>query len=543
MKIDTVQLPFGQPVTEAYIQRSHPGVEALFGRHAAEPAHWTSRLRWLKEHAHNRADAGLLADAMQAYNDRFGCDAAVTANIEAIRSGAPVIVTGQQAGLWTGPLLVIHKAVTAISAAREASAQAGTQVVPVFWIAGEDHDWDEANHALVRNAATGLTRLSMQRPKGARTAVSRTALSQETLADAVQQLAATLPDAAFKPELIEMLGRFAERSETLSDLFAHMIGWLFGKAGLVLMDADDANIRQLEAPMFGRMLAQSDELEAAYARSAASLQAHGFAPQAEVAPGSANLFLFDEGERVLLHKEGGLFRNRKGTKSWTTEQLSGWAETEPQRFSNNVLTRPIMQDYVLPVLAAVLGPGEIAYWALTGEAFRVLGMDMPVIVPRMSFTLVEDKVAKHMHKYGLSYDEVVFRFSDRRAAWLKERDEAGIEAGFAAAVAGVEALYEPLRALTAAVENGLGDLTENNLRRIKEQVQYLEKRTQEAHARKYGSALRQLDWIALSLWPEGKPQERVLNATDFYNRYGRGWIDKLLEVPCDKLGGHYLITI
>ncbi|WP_308638903.1 bacillithiol biosynthesis cysteine-adding enzyme BshC [Paenibacillus silvisoli] len=543
MKNERVQLPFGQPVTEAYIHRSHPGVEALFGRHAAEPSHWTSRLRWLKEHADKRVDAGQLADTLKAYNDRFNGDAAAAANIEAIRSGAPVIVTGQQAGLWTGPLLVLHKAVTAISAAREASAATGTPVVPVFWIAGEDHDWDEANHAFVRDEAPALSKLAVQRPKGARTAVSRTALTQEALAAAVEQLAAALPDAAFKPELIEALRTYAEQSETLSELFAHLLGWLFGKAGLVLMDADDARIRQLEAPMFGRMLRQNDELEAAYARGANALQELGFSAQADVAPGSANLFLFDEDERVLLYKENGAFRNRKGTKSWTPEQLLGWTENEPQRFSNNVLTRPIMQDYVLPVLAAVLGPGEIAYWALTGEAFRVLEMDMPIILPRMSFTLIEDRVAKHLDKYGLSFEDVASRYSERRAAWLKERDEAGIEEGFAAAAAGVEALYEPLRSLTTGVQNGLGDLTENNLRRMKEQLQYLEKRTKDAHAKKFDSALRQLDWLALSLWPEGKPQERVLNMTDFYNRYGRGWVDKLLEMPCDKQGGHYLMTI
>ncbi|SDW87278.1 bacillithiol biosynthesis cysteine-adding enzyme BshC [Paenibacillus sp. CF384] len=543
MIIDTVQLPFGQPVTEAYIHRSHPGVEALFGSHAAEHTHWKRRMSWLSENAHKRTDARLLGDTLQTYNTRYNNEAAVMANIDAIRSGAPVIVTGQQAGLWTGPMLVIHKAVTTISAAKEASARLGSIVVPVFWIAGEDHDFDEVNHAYVRGEAAALTRLAVQRPKGARTAVSRTKITQETFTEAVQLLSTALPDTSFKPELLEKLGQFAKQSETLSELFAYLLGWLFGSQGLILLDADDAAIRKLEAPMFGQMLARNDELESAYFHSASQLREHGFTPAADVTQGSANLFLFDEEERILLHKQEGQYRNRKGTKSWPVEQLREWAEHEPQRFSNNVLTRPIMQDYVLPVLAAVLGPGEVAYWSLTGEAFKVLGMQMPIVVPRMSFTLVEDKTSKYMSKYGLSFEEVAFRFKACREAWLKERDETGIEAGFAAALAGIEALYEPVKALTVSVENGLGDLTDQNLLRIKDQISYLEKRTMDAHAKKFGAALRQLDWIALSLWPEGKPQERVLNMMEFYNSYGRSWIDKLLDIPYDQQSGHHLISI
>ncbi|MBP3964232.1 bacillithiol biosynthesis cysteine-adding enzyme BshC [Paenibacillus lignilyticus] len=543
MKIDTVQLPFGQPVTEAYIHRSHPGLEALFGSHAAENMHWKRRMSWLSENADKRADARLLGDTLQTYNTRYNNNAAVMANIDAIRSGAPVIVTGQQAGLWTGPLLVIHKAVTAISAAKEAASRLGSFVVPVFWIAGEDHDFDEVNHVYVRGEASALNRLAVQRPKGARTAVSRTNIAQDTFTEAIHLLSAALPDTSFKPELLEKLDHYAKQSQTLSDLFAYLLGWLFGSQGLVLLDADDAGMRKLEAPMFGQMLARNDELESAYFRSASQLEELGFTPSADVAQGSANLFLFDEEERILLYKHEGQFRNRKGSKSWSIEQLQAWADNEPQRFSNNVLTRPIMQDYVLPVMAAVLGPGEIAYWSLTGEAFKVLGMEMPIVVPRMSFTLVEDKTSKYMSKYGLSFDEVAYRFKACREAWLKERDETGIEAGFAEALAGIEALYEPIKALTVSVASGLGTLTDQNLLRIKDQISYLEKRTRDAHAKKFGAALRQLDWIALSLWPDGKPQERVLNMTEFYNQYGRAWIDKLLEIPYDQQSGHHLISI
>ncbi|MBO7743868.1 bacillithiol biosynthesis cysteine-adding enzyme BshC [Paenibacillus sp. MWE-103] len=544
MRTEPVRLPFGQPLVEAYAKRSHPGVEALFGSHPAEESHWHRRMNWLEAHGDKRVQPERLADALLAYNKRMNAVPAVLANIEAIRAGAPVVVTGQQAGLWTGPLLVIHKAVTAIAAAREASGLTGKHVVPVFWIAGEDHDWDEANHAYVRAAEDKLVRVAIDRPAGGRTSVSRTKLAKPAMAEALQRLGAVLPDSEFKRELLDALSRFAADHDDLSGWFAAVLGWLFGKQGLVLLDSDDAGIRALEAPMFTAMIERNDALEAAYKRSEAALRELGFAPSADVADGCANLFVFEADERTLLYKEtDGSFRNRKETCRLSRGELLRIAAEEPQRLSNNVLTRPLMQDYLLPVLGAVLGPGEIAYWTLTGEAFRAMGMEMPLILPRMSYTLVDAATEKQMAKYGLSFDDVVHRYADRREAWLKERDELGIEERFAEAGAQFEALYAPVMRLSASVEKGLEALSANNLRRILDQIAYLEKRTKEAHARRFDAALRQQDGVALALWPEGGPQERTLNMADFWNRFGASWLEKLLEAPYDRSGGHYLIFL
>ncbi|WP_219836343.1 bacillithiol biosynthesis cysteine-adding enzyme BshC [Paenibacillus sp. R14(2021)] len=543
MRTEPVQLPLGQPVTEAYIKRSHPGVEALFGSHPAEDEHWHRRLNWLGANAAKRVKSDQLADALLKYNNGMNGQSAVLANINAIRAGAPVIVTGQQAGLWTGPLLVIHKAVTVIAAAKDAAQMLGTPVVPVFWIAGEDHDWDEVNHAYVRNGEREMVRMAIQRPKGPRSSVTRTKLQPEVLAEAHKQLSDVLHDTSFKPELLEHLAHAAKHADSLSQLFASVMAWLFGKQGLVLLDSDDAGIRALEAPMFAQIIRRNDELEAAYAKSAAALQELGYPVTADVTAGNANLFLFEAGERTLLQKKDGRFVDRKQTVSRSAEELLDIAANEPQLLSNNVLTRPLMQDYLFPVLGAVLGSGEIAYWSLTGEAFRCLGMEMPLIIPRMSYSLVEQTTEKYMAKYELTFSDVIHRFEDRRAGWLKERDELDIEGRFFAARAEFMTMYQPIMDMSASVEKGLQDLAANNLRRIQEQISFLETKTKDAHARRFQAALRQLDDIAQSLWPEGKPQERVLNMTDFWNRYGSAWLEKLLNAPYHRTGGHYLVYL
>jgi bacillithiol biosynthesis cysteine-adding enzyme BshC len=549
MKIESVQLPVGQPITEAYIRRTQPELESLFGSHPAEDEDWKRRVQWLKDQSESRVSAKSLAAALARYNQRFNNSEEVNLAIEAIAGGAPVVVGGQQAGLWTGPLLVIHKAISIISAARHAAQLTGQAVIPLFWIAGEDHDWDEANHAHIVNQDNQLVKIVIARPDGSRTSVSRSKVDQEAMLEAARLLGETLPDSEYKRELLACLTAFARQSETLSEWFAYTLGWLFGKQGLVLLDSDDPELRRLEAPMFKQIIERNDELEDAYKRGAGTIRQQGYVPQAEVVDGSANLFLFqgeeDEapGERTLLFKRDGRFENRRGTVSWPSTELIRIAQEAPERLSNNVLTRPLMQDYVLPVLAAVLGPGEIAYWALTGPAFRLLDMQMPIILPRMSFTLVEGAVTKHMKNFELSFEDIAFRFKEYKEAWLKEQDELHIEQHFTDVKKKFAELYQPIIDLVTEVEGGLAQLSETNQQKIIGQIDFLELRTKDAHARRHEAVIRQLDRIAISLWPDDKPQERVINWTVYWNRYGSSWLEKLLEAPFDRLGGHRMIYL
>lgn len=546
MRTETYALPSAQPLTEAYIHRKDNRIEALYGYHSGAEQDWDRRMKRLEKSSGIRADAAAIAHVLRAYNEKAGAASEVFASISSIAEGAPVVVGGQQAGLWTGPLLVIHKAVSIIGAAKSASEQLGRKVVPVFWIAGEDHDWDEANHAYVLTAEQELRKLAAARPEGARTSVSRTEISAETWEQLLNELEQALPHSEFKPVLLEELRQMTRKADSLSDLFAFILSHLFGKEGLVLLDADDPDIRRLEAPMFRTMIERNDDLEQAYKASAELVAQLGYTLQADVTPGSANLFVFQRAngdERTLLHKQGGLFQDRKGQVTFTEAQLLQLADEQPQQLSNNVLTRPLMQDYLFPVLATVLGPGEIAYWALTGEAFRTLGMEMPIIVPRMSYTLIEGTVAKHMAKYELSFEDVMLRFEERKGQWLKEQDGLSIEQQFAEARQTFEQLYKPLLDLAASVQPALSKLGDTNLQKIVEQINYMGAKTVDAFNKQFEASTRQLDRIHLSIKPSGKPQERVLNMTAYWNRYSLSWLEKLLEAPYSRTGGHHIVYL
>ncbi|MFF2886764.1 bacillithiol biosynthesis cysteine-adding enzyme BshC [Paenibacillus sp. NPDC057967] len=546
MSTESYRLPVGQPLTEAYIHRSDARIEELYGYHAGTASDWERRYRALRDLTPTRANAADVAESLRTYQAKWGASEEALANIAAISEGAPVVIGGQQAGLWTGPLLVIHKAVSIINAAKSASEQLGTTVVPVFWIAGEDHDWDEANHAYVITAEQELKKLAAARPEGPRTSVSRTAIVPEGWEQLIAELEQSLPHSEFKPHMLEKLTDLSRQSSSLSDMFAGLLSSLFGGEGLVLLDADCPDIRSLESPMFRKLIERNDELEQAYLSVAGKVKSLGYTLQADVVPGSANVFLFHPekgGERTLLHKKEGTFQDRKGLSSWTAEELLHFADEQPELLSNNVLTRPLMQDYLFPVLGTVLGPGEIAYWALTGEAFRTLGMEMPIIVPRMSYTLIEGTIAKNMTKYELSFADVMERFDARKEAWLKEQDGLAIEEKFGAVRASFEEMYKPLVDMAASVQAGLAKLGETNMTKILEQISYMESKTVDAHNKQFEASIRQLDRIAGSILPANKPQERVLSMVGYWNRYGDAWLGKLLDAPYDRTGGHEIVYL
>jgi uncharacterized protein YllA (UPF0747 family) len=217
------------------------------------------------------------------------------------------------------------------------------------------------------------------------------------------------------------------------------------------------------------------------------------------------------------------------------------ADEDPARLSNNALTRPIMQEFVLPVLATVLGPAEIAYWSVLGPAFERFGMSLPLIVPRQSFTYLEPNIAKLLDKYGVTAEDIVREGAEKKAQWLAEQDKWRLEEKFQEVRDRFAGLYGPILDTLEALQPALRKLGESNQSKIMEQIDYLEKRAVDALAKQHEAGLRQWDRMRLSLAPQDRWQERVLGIVHFLNRYGPKWLDAWNGVPFDPTGGHRLV--
>ncbi|ANF97701.1 bacillithiol biosynthesis cysteine-adding enzyme BshC [Paenibacillus bovis] len=546
MNVVPERLPANQPLAERYIN-DFASVSSLYNMKVTDPQTWAQRAAWLDQSKHSRIDRGALVNCLEPYNRLHNNHEAVQKSLELLRQDDTLtIVGGQQSGLFTGPLLVIYKVVTLILGAREASARLNRPVVPVFWIAGEDHDWDEVNHTYLPDRDGQAVKIRMDHERGGHSPVSRTSIDHNHTAGVLKQFESLLPDSEHKSEWMQELRQYMEQSDNLSHAFAKQLGRLFGRFGVILLDSDDSQLRRLEVPVFRQMIQQNDRLTQAYLAAAEKVRALGYEEQATVAEDSANLFYIhsDEiytNERILLFKRDGMFTDRKGLVTFTPDELLDMLEQHPERFSNNVLTRPLMQESLFPVLSTILGTGEIAYWALTHQAFEVLDLQMPPILPRMSFTMIEEKIQMLMKQFGLSFDDVRQRFDEVRTQWLSEQEDYHLDERFAELRRQFDQMYLPFIESLAEVDPSLPHIAATNQHKIEAQIEYLHRKSSNAVSKQHEVGLRRLDRIAHSLYPFGKPQERTINSYYYFGRYGEQWLDQLLSIEPDLDGGHRLI--
>lgn len=541
MNVAPEPLPGGSALARDYIYR-YESVGHLYGGDFRNEESRRKRAEWLDGSENQRASRAEVASVLRLYNEQHNSSPEVMASLALLEQPGTLVITGgQQSGLFTGPLFVVYKAMTTILAAQEAAAQLGRPVVPLFWIAGEDHDWDEINHTYVLNRTGELAKIKLDKPEGPRASVSGIQVDGQSWQQVTGLLDSLLQESEFKPQIMEIIRSSSEAACSMSDAFAKLLGSLFGKFGLILLDSADPSLRRLERPFFRVLLERNDELEAAYKQTAADIVAAGYELQADVTPGNANLFYIHEGARLLLHKTEGRFSDRKGTVSFSREELLVLLEDHPERFSNNVLTRPLMQDYVLPVLATVLGQGEMAYWAIPRDAFGVVRGQMPLIVPRMSFTVIEGTLHKHMDKYGLSFGDVRAGLEGKRKEWLAAQDALELGRRFEETKEAFSAMYEPLIEQLGSIQAGLLKLGNNNKEKILDQIAFLQGKARDAVEKQNEAALRQWERIELSLLPAGKLQERVYNIMYYLNRYGLSFLDELMTIPADYSGTHRII--
>ncbi|MFK4340888.1 MULTISPECIES: bacillithiol biosynthesis cysteine-adding enzyme BshC [unclassified Paenibacillus] len=543
MRIIPEELRGGSALAEDYIQGTGRARD-LYEYNVLHADAYAQRAKRLDETEHLRLNRKDVVACLRIYNEQYNAHEAVHASLDRLEQpDALVVVGGQQSGLFTGPMLVVYKAATIIKAAREAEKRLGRPVIPVFWIAGEDHDWDEVNHTYVMANDPQAVKIKLNKQPERRSSVSAIKVDAAEWKKAMAEIEQSLPDSEHKADILRMIKHGFNDSYGLSEGFAKLLGLLFGAYGLVLLDSADPSLRKLETSVFRRLVQHNDELEQAYHATAARIVDYGYHLQADVHEGGANLFYIHEEERLLLFKQDGLFTDRRGQVAFTVEELLEETDRHPERFSNNVLTRPLMQDSLFPVLASVLGLGEIAYWAITRDAFGVLGMQMPLLLPRMSFTLVEPGVEKHMLKYELSFGEVRDGLEERKKQWIVTHDQLGMQEQFVGAKEAFVRMYEPLIQQSGLIEKGLLRIGETNREKILEQIAYLEAKVQEALFRQNETALRQWDRIEWSLFPFGQPQERVYTIYHFLNRYGLSLIDMIMDVPTDLTGTHRVIYV
>ncbi len=480
-----------------------------------------------REASRSRAVAEVLAEQ----NRRWDGGAEVVESIARLGEGRAVaVVTGQQVGLFGGPAYSVYKALTAVHLAESLTAQ-GTPAVPVFWMATEDHDFAEVNHCLLLHAQEQLLSLRDDSPHEDDAPVGRIAFSSSI--EALRAQAACAWAAEVRDEAESLLAGYAPGA-TYADAFARLLARLFAGRGLVILDPMHPKLHELARPIFRRALEEAESLHAAVRARDRELEKAGYHAQVRLRDNATLLFVQVNGRRVPLRRRGSNFHSA-GQGEQSPAVLLAALESAPERFSANVLLRPIQQDWLLPTAAYVAGPHEATYFAQASVLYEKLLGRMPVIVPRVSLTLVPPQVQRLLQKYKLGVTDC-WRAPEQVRLRLAERR---LPRGLAGRLARTEAKIEKQLMETAeavkALDATLAGAAETSRRKMLYQFEKLRRKAARAQAGREEIVARHTDLLCNWLHPEKDLQERRLSFLTFAARFGQPLVERLLgEVkhPC-----------
>jgi uncharacterized protein YllA (UPF0747 family) len=437
--------------------------------------------------------------------------------VEKLRAGAVAILTGQQPGLFTGPMYTIYKAMSAIKLARALEGR-GIAAVPVFWIAAEDHDHEEIRTASILNRDSGLHHMKVDLVGEETAPVGWTEYSGGVTASVAGCLE-NLPKSEFLPEVQSVLEGAYSAGSSPVDAFGRMIVALFGGTELVAIDPLQPELKSLALPTILEAVRRNVELRAAVLDRSAALSRAGYHEQVRVDRNFTGLFAYRGKSRQALKPE----------------DLPADIPMSP-----NVLLRPIVQDRMFPTAAYVGGPAEIAYFAQVSAVYETLGCPMPPVVPRISATIVEPRIGRVLQKYALDLRDV-FRGREffQRKAVEGIHDVTEFDRARATIASAMDALGPVLKGVDPTL---LGSL-ETSQQKMVHQLEGLRTKFLNAESRRNEVLERQLDALGNSLFPDKKPQERVINVTSFIGRYGLGLIGRLLEQLSVETNLHQVVEI
>ncbi len=483
-----------------------------------------------------------MAGILERQNREFGAGEKVFANIAALRRGANAVVTGQQVTLLGGPLYTLLKAATTIRKAHDARA-AGHPHVPIFWLATEDHDLDEADHVTFPSRHE-LRKLKLKMAERAASPVGAL-----TLGDDIQQV---LDEAAGLLEpgaTVEALEEFYKPGVTFARAFARFISRVFAEHGLIVLDASSRECHALGAEVLRKAITSADELQAALTERDKLLASRGYHSQVLVTPTSGLLFLIDaeNGARLPLKRASGGPTGDGwlvGKKAYSEAALLEILENEPERLSPNALLRPVFQDAILPTTAYVGGPAEIAYFAQSQVLYeRILGRTTPV-VPRLSATLIEPAIAEVLAQHELSLTDVISLRPEELAVRLGARAmPVENKRRLAAAGNSLDAELAELTEYMKSLDEGLGRSAEVAASKMRYQMNRLRRLSANYQLQREASLRRHADALALALFPDGHLQERLIGAAWFLSRYGEGLASVLVEHAAQECPGHKAIFV
>ncbi len=546
--MDIAALPYFTPLVKDYLTRfAETPVEDFFSIAPDAPMEPMQRLieaRISHERSLNSDHRATVVAAIRAYHQTLGqIGTAVAENIELLESPDTLaIVTGQQTGVLDGPLYTFYKAFTAVELARSLRERfPGQSFVPVFWLETEDHDLEEILSVQVLNGEGKLESIRYMPAALAaspdvqwRKQAGPTMLEEAPLLEFFEKLRSALQGTDFSAEVFDLMQRCYAPSATFAQAFASLLLCYFAEDGLLIMDANSKELKSLSKDLFRREIETSPQLSEKIVLQSVKVEE---TYHAQIKPRALNLFYVDEsGDRLpMMEREKTAGSDRefffKGSRqTFTLAALLLALEEHPERFSPNVVMRPLYQDTLLPTAAYIAGPGEMAYFAQLRPAYEWAALPMPLIHPRVTATLIEERLERVFDKFHIAPEDILSDAHGQNTALLDTMIETELAPRFEKVLTEMDASLESLRQNVSQADPTLDGALTSLKGKVLTAVRDFEGKTLAAERKRHATTKAQLDKVLAALLPSGELQERKLNLVYFLNKYGPKFFEMVKQL-------------
>jgi bacillithiol biosynthesis cysteine-adding enzyme BshC len=543
LPVDIRRFPWTSRLASDYVY-GFDRLQPFYAGNPADAAAWRDAIARAQQHPRERAQVVAILEAQQRRRSAPPDALAASASLAEPRTVA--VVTGQQAGLFGGPLFTLLKALTAIRLARRMRTEHGVPAVAIFWVHGEDHDWDEIKGCRVLDAGAMPRQTEVVRPGAADGPIARVTLDA-SIERAIAALHEALPPTEFTAGVLASLRAHYAPGTGMADAFARWIEALLGHHGLIVFDGSDAAAKPLVAELFAREIERGDAARLA-ADASHRLEAAGYHAQVAVNEGSRALFDLTSGREPIRPASASASAEQghlliAGSRVESIADMAARARSAPHEFSPNVLLRPVTQDTLFPTICYVGGPAEVAYYGQLRGVYDAFGVPMPLVMPRASATVVDANAFRFLTRYDVPLESLSAQDEATLNALLASQLPPSVDASIEEARRAIDATMTTVAGELPRVDPTLEGAARSTLSRMQDDLTRLQAKVIQAAKRKNETLRRQFTHAQALTFPGGEPQERALGLVYFLNKYGPSFVERMVEdMPAD-MGTHAVIAL
>jgi bacillithiol synthase len=536
--VDVRRFPWIRRLAADYAYDFH-AVAPFFSGDPADRAAWAAAITRTQSHERQHREIAAVIGAQQ--QRRQAPPRAVEAGVRLADPRTVAILTGQQAGLFGGPMFTLLKALTALKLAAQVARDHDVPTVAIFWIDAEDHDWDEVRSCSFFDSDLAVRTVALPSLAGAEASPVATVRLDESIAGVLDELERLLPLSEFRDALVAGLRRAYTPGTGMADAFGRWLEEILGDRGLIVYDSSDAASKPLARDVFTRELSMPGQTAKLAALAGSDLVAHGYHSQVHSQDdGGLALFRLDGGRRAIRQQDGHFV---VGDQSFGASALVQQAAEQPAGFSPNVLLRPVVQDTLFPTICYVAGPNELAYLGQLRGVYEHFGVPMPLMYPRASATLLDSAALRFLTRYKLPLEALQAQDEAALNELLKTQIPPAVEESFVEAARAIEAGMTRLIQGMPALDPTLEGAARSTLGRMQHDLQTLHGKMIQAAKRRDETLRRQFIRARALAFPNGHAQERTVGFISFLNEYGPALVERLDEALPLDMGRHWVVTV